>query len=105
MIMGFPGTTTRYLTAAEVQLRCESTNAPIILAGNPLLKYYKELMDQSDEKRLLLEDEYASWGNTVKNFGGMNEAVEKNISSTRRRTKKLASVSLLRKVARLNTRM
>lgn len=34
-------------------------------------------MDQSDEKRLLLEDEYASWGNTVKNFGGMNEAVEK----------------------------
>lgn len=77
MIMGFPGTTTRYLTAAEVQLRCESTNAPIILAGNPLLKYYKELMDQSDEKRLLLEDEYASWGNTVKNFGGMNEAVEK----------------------------
>lgn len=77
MIMGFPGTTTRYLTAAEVKLRCESTNAPIILAGNPLLKYYKELMDQSDEKRLLLEDEYASWGNTVKNFGGMNEAVEK----------------------------
>lgn len=77
MIMGFPGTTTRYLTAAEVKLRCESTNAPIILAGNPLLKYYKGLMDQSDEKRLLLEDEYASWGNTVKNFGGMNEAVEK----------------------------
>lgn len=77
MIMGFPGTTTRYLTAAEVKLRCESTNAPIILAGNPLLKFYKELMDQSDEKRLLLEDEYASWGNTVKNFGGMNEAVEK----------------------------
>lgn len=77
MIMGFPGTTTRYLTAAEVKLRCESTNAPIILAGNPLLKYYKELMDQSDGKRLLLEDEYASWGNTVKNFGGMNEAVEK----------------------------
>lgn len=77
MIMGFPGTTTRYITAAEVKLRCESTNAPIILAGNPLLKYYKELMDQSDEKRLLLEDEYASWGNTVKNFGGMNEAVEK----------------------------
>lgn len=77
MIMGFPGTTTRYLTAAEVKLRCEATNAPIILAGNPLLKYMKELMDQSDEKRLLLEDDYASWGNTVKNFGGMNEAVEK----------------------------
>ena len=77
MIMGFPGSTSRYLTASEVKLRCESTNAPIIIAGNPLLKFYKDLMDQSDELRLLLEDEYASWGNTVKNFGGMNEAVEK----------------------------
>ena len=77
MIMGFPGRTTRYLTAAEVQFRCEANNEPIITAGNPLLKYYKELMDQSDEKRLLLEDEYASWGNVVKNYGGMNEAVEK----------------------------
>ncbi len=77
MVMGFPGTTSRYLTASEVAMRCGSTNAPIITAGNPLLVYYKTLMDQSDEKRLLLEDEYMSWGNTIKNFGGMNEAVEK----------------------------
>lgn len=78
MTMGFPGTTMRYLTASEVKLRCESYNAPIVLAGNPLLAYYKNLMDQSDEMRLLLEDEYFSWGNMVKNFGGMIEAVEKN---------------------------
>ena len=78
MIMGFPGTTTRYLTAAEVKLRCEGINQPLVVAGNPLLQYYKALMDQSDENRLKLEDEYASWGNTIKNFGGMNEAVEKN---------------------------
>ena len=77
MIMGFPGRTSRYLTAAEVALRCQCTNEPIVIAGNPLLKYYKDLMDQSDELRLLLEDEYFSWGNSIKNFGGMNEAVEK----------------------------
>ena len=77
MIMGFPGRTSRYLTAAEVALRCRCTNEPIVIAGNPLLKYYKDLMDQSDELRLLLEDEYFSWGNSIKNFGGMNEAVEK----------------------------
>ncbi len=77
MIMGFPGTTNRYLTAAEVELRCKATNEPIVIAGNPLLAYYKNLMDQSDELRLLLEDEYFSWGNTIKNFGGMNEAVQK----------------------------
>ena len=77
MIMGFPGRTSRYLTAAEVELRCKSSNEPFVIAGNPLLKYYKELMDQSDELRLLLEDDYFSWGNSIKNFGGMNEAVEK----------------------------
>ncbi len=77
MIMGFPGRTSRYLTASEVALRCQSQNAPIVLAGNPLLAYYKNLMDRSDELRLLLEDEYFSWGNSIKNFGGMNEAVEK----------------------------
>lgn len=77
MIMGFPGTTTRYLTAAEVKLRCESTNSPFVIAGNPLLDYYKRLMDQSDELRLLLEDEYFGYANSIKNFGGMNEAVEK----------------------------
>lgn len=78
MTIGFPGTTMRYLTASEVTLHCESYNAPIVLAGNPMLTYYKNLMDQSDEMRLLLEQEYLSWGNMVKNFGGMNEAVKKN---------------------------
>ena len=77
MIMGFPGRTTRYLTAGEVEFRCNSQNAPIVLAGNPLLAYYKGLMDQSDSLRLLLEDTYFSYGNAVKNFGGMNESVEK----------------------------
>lgn len=77
MIMGFPGRTSRYLTAGEVEFRCNSQNAPIVLAGNPLLAYYKGLMDQSDSLRLLLEDEYFSYGNAVKNFGGMNESVEK----------------------------
>lgn len=77
MIMGFPGRTTRFLTAGEVEMRCNNQNAPVVLAGNPLLAYYKNLMDQSDSLRLLLEDEYFSYGNSVKNFGGMNESVEK----------------------------
>ncbi len=77
MIMGFPGTTNRYLTASQVQLRTQSQNAPIVIAGNPLLDYLKNLMDKSDSLRLKLEDEHFSWGNVVKNYGGMNEAVEK----------------------------
>lgn len=78
MVMGFPGSTSRFLTASEVALRTGAVNAPFVEAGNPVLAYYKGLMDQSDELRLLLEDEYFSWGNVIKNFGGMNEAVEKN---------------------------
>lgn len=77
MVMGFPGSTSRFLTAEQVKMRCSATNEPIVIAGNPLLDYYKELMGQSDELRLLVEDEYFGWGNTIKNFGGMNEAVEK----------------------------
>lgn len=102
MIMGFPGSTSRYLTASEVALRTQQMNAPIVLAGNPLLNYYKQLMDQSDELRLLLEDEYFSWGNAVKNYGGMNEAVEKSASSTRRRPKKHSSALSPPKLANQN---
>ena len=77
MIMGFPGRTSRYLTASEVEFRTKATNEPLVEAGNPLLAYYKGLMDQSDSLRLELEDTYFGWGNSIKNFGGMNEAVEK----------------------------
>jgi len=76
MVMGFPGSTSRYLTAAEVNLRTDCINKPVVLAGEPLLKYMKQLMDQSDENRLALEDDYFSLGNMVKNFQGMNEAVK-----------------------------
>ncbi len=76
MVMGFPGRTSRYYTASEVALRTVS-NAAVVLVGNPMLDYYKRLMDQSDSLRLKLEDTYFSYGNMVKNYGGMNEAVEK----------------------------
>ena len=77
MIMGFPGSTDRYLTASQVALRTGSFNAPIVAAGYPLLDFYKKLMDQSDELRLRYEDTYFSWANSIKNFDGMNQAVER----------------------------
>ena len=77
MIMGFPGRTSRYLTASQVKLRTQDSNAPIVAAGNPLLDYYKKLMDQSDAMRLKIEDQHFGYGNMIKNYGGMNESVEK----------------------------
>ena len=77
MIMGFPGSTERYLTAAQVEYQMQNTNGPVAMAGNPLLALYKEVMDMSDENRLLLEDSYFSLANMIKNYSGAIESVEK----------------------------
>ena len=77
MIMGFPGRTSRYLTASEVELRTQSQNFPINLAGEAQLNFMKALMDRDSVANLKFADEYMSLGNVVKNFGGMNESVKK----------------------------
>ena len=77
MIMGFPGSTERYLTAAQVAYQMQNMNGPIAMAGNPLLALYKEVMDMSDENRLMLEDDYFSLANMIKNYSGAIESVEK----------------------------
>lgn len=77
MILGFPGSTSRFLTASEVVLRTQSYNAGVVEPVMPLLDYYKRQMDSSDALRLKYEDTYASLGNAAKNFQGMNEAVQK----------------------------
>ena len=77
MVMGFPGSTRRYLTASEVVMRTEKQNLPFVLVGNPHLEFLKQQMDANDSIRLQLQDDYMSLGNVVKNYGGMNEAVRK----------------------------
>lgn len=77
MIMGFPGRTSRFLTASEVHLRTQSQNFPINLAGEARLNFMKALMDRDSVANLKLADEYMSLGNVVKNYGGMNESVKK----------------------------
>ena len=77
MIMGFPGSTSRFLTASQVRTRCESQNAPVALAGNLYLDYLKRAMDADSAFYLKHADEYMSIGNVVKNYGGMNESVRK----------------------------
>lgn len=77
MIMGFPGRTSRYLTASEVALRTQSQNFPINLAGEAQLNFMKALMDRDSVANLKFADDYMSLGNVVKNYGGMNESVKK----------------------------
>ena len=77
MVMGFPGSTSRYLTAAEIEARVNNFNEPINTMGVVLLDHMKELMDNDPELNLSMASDYFMIGNTVKNFGGMNEAVRK----------------------------
>ena len=97
MIMGFPGSTERYLTAAQVAYQMQNMNGPIAMAGNPLLALYKEVMDMSDENRLMLEDDYFSLANMIKNYSGdllskpalIAKTVRKAVTKRRPRTRYL----------------
>ena len=75
MIMGFPGSTSRYLTRSQVQMRCESINEPVNMAGEAELNFMKQQMDSDPALALKYADDYMSLGNLVKNFGGMNASV------------------------------
>lgn len=77
MVMGFPGSTSRYLTSAEIESRVKNLNEPINTIGNVILDHMKELMNSDPELNLSMASEYFQIGNVVKNFGGMNEAVRK----------------------------
>lgn len=78
MIMGYPGFTSRFLTASQVRLRVESTNTPLVLAGWPLLQKMEEQMAESDSLRLALSSTHLMLGNVVKNYDGMIKAVRSN---------------------------
>lgn len=75
MVMGFPGSTSRFLTSEQVALRVNSINQPTVLAGWPILDLYKKYMAKSDSLHLLLESANMRLGNVVKNYDGMIKAV------------------------------
>lgn len=76
MIMGFPGRTSRYLSASQLKTMMECQYTPIVTAGEPILKLNREMMAESDSLRLALADDHMMLQNTVKNFGGAVEAVK-----------------------------
>ena len=75
MVMGFPGSTSRFLTSEQVALRVNSINQPIVAAGWPVLDLYKKYMEKNDSIRLVLESTNMRLGNVVKNYDGMIKAV------------------------------
>ena len=78
MILGFPGSTSRYLTASEVRERMETTNQAEIDVRGVRLEVLREKMAASDKTRIQYANKFAGSSNYWKNSIGMNEAIIKN---------------------------
>ena len=78
MIMGFPGSTSRYLTVSEVKERMESENDPRIRIRGARLAVLKEVMNASNKIRIQYANKYAGSSNYWKNSIGMNKAIIDN---------------------------
>ena len=78
MIMGFPGSTSRYLTQSEVKERMTSINEPRIIVRENRQNVLREEMNASDKVRIQYASKYARSSNYWKNSIGMNKAIIDN---------------------------
>lgn len=78
MIMGFPGSTSRYLTSEEVKHRMYSENEPRIAMRDAALKIIREEMEKDEAVNIQYASKMARISNYWKNSIGMNKAIVDN---------------------------
>ena len=78
MIMGFPGSTSRYLTGDEVKQRMFQENEPRIAMRDVTLKIIREEMELSEDIAIKYANKLARISNYWKNSIGMNKAIVDN---------------------------
>lgn len=78
MVMGFPGSTERYLTASGIQQMMDCSNTPRIKVRTARQNVMKTEMDKSDKTRIQYASKYARSSNYWKNAIGMNKAIVDN---------------------------
>ena len=78
MVMGFPGSTSRYLTASEIKMRMDATNTPRIEVREARQGVLSKEMRASDKVRIQYASKYAVSSNYWKNSIGMNKAIIDN---------------------------
>ena len=76
MIMGFPGSTNRFYTSAEVESRKNVANKALIEVRSEREKVLLEEMLADPKVRIQYASKYASSSNYHKNSIGMNDAIE-----------------------------
>lgn len=77
MIMGFPGSTERYMTTYEIDRMLDVSNPNRIRIRGERQEILKKDMDASDKVRIQYADKYANSSNYWKNSIGMSKAVRK----------------------------
>jgi hypothetical protein len=84
MVMGFPGSTSRYLTVSEVKDRMHSENDPRIKVRTAYLDVLKKEMAASPKTRIQYASKFAQSSNYWKNSIGMNKAIiDNNVLGTK----------------------
>ena len=78
MILGFPGSTSRYLTQSEVKERMEADNQAMIDMRGVRLEVLRKAMEASDKTRIQYASKFAQSSNYWKNSIGMNKAIIDN---------------------------
>lgn len=77
MIMGFPGSTERYMSSWGITQMVESEHNPRIEVRTAKQDIWKEAMNNSDAIRIKYASKYARSSNYWKNAIGMNKAIDK----------------------------
>lgn len=77
MIIGFPGSTSRYLTSWGIQNRMNAVNRARIDVRGVKQDIWKSFMQQDEAVHIAYASKYARISNYWKNSIGMNEAIEK----------------------------
>lgn len=78
MIVGYPGTTNRYLTSFGIEQMVSKDYPAWVEASKTAMDVMKKHMDKDDATRLAYASNYASVANYWKNRAGTIEAVYKN---------------------------
>ena len=77
MVMGFPGSTTRYMTSYEIDQMLEVSNPQRIFIRGERQEIIWEAMEASDEIRIKYASKYAGSSNYWKNSIGMSRGIQK----------------------------
>ncbi len=78
MVMGFPGSTSRFLTGGEVMSRMVNENEPRILMRDASLGVIRTEMEKSEAVNIQYANKLATISNYWKNSIGMNKAIVDN---------------------------